>query len=336
MKRIATLLLSICSSVLAMAQMMPDSTVQIVAYWDKGDKFSYDCATAQYVVDADGNKTAEYASSETRTFEVIGADESGYMVRLSYSDVFSPTPVPYFNSDQVRKMAEALTITFKTDEMGTLVGIVDDKESFDGYTSLVSSLLENVWKTNKKELNGLTKTQFIENMKAALCNRESMMVSMVGEFSPLLMFHGCRLDTTSVYSMPQTFTNVMESDKPFQLDTQFWVDQELTDSTFVVLRTSAYGNEEDLAPVVMEHAVKLARLALDSAGVPYEESELIEVAGKSVKEEVISATFHEYTTTQIHMETGWPICWYSTREIAVSTVKGNKKTVVEKSIQLNL
>lgn len=40
MKRTVISLFAICASVFAGAQMMPDSTVQIVAYWSKGDKIS--------------------------------------------------------------------------------------------------------------------------------------------------------------------------------------------------------------------------------------------------------------------------------------------------------
>lgn len=51
MKRTVISLFAICASVFAGAQMMPDSTVQIVAYWSKGDKISYDCASTQYVIE---------------------------------------------------------------------------------------------------------------------------------------------------------------------------------------------------------------------------------------------------------------------------------------------
>ena len=74
MKKTAIFLLAICCSVFAKAQMMPDSTVQVVAYWSKGDVISYDCAVTQYTIEADGTKKADYSSSETRTSVVIRTD----------------------------------------------------------------------------------------------------------------------------------------------------------------------------------------------------------------------------------------------------------------------
>lgn len=78
-----------------------------------------------------------------------------------------------------------------------------------------------------------------------------------------------------------------------EIETEFWVDEKLTDSTSVVLRTDAFADNEKM-----------------------------------------ETTVEEYSTEQIHLGTGWPICWYSTRETVVSTVEGKKETVIEKSVRI--
>lgn len=335
MKKTAIFLLAICCSVFAEAQMMPDSTVQVVAYWSKGDVISYDCAVTQYTIEADGTKKADYSSSETRTIEVIDADGSSYTLRLSYSDVFSPNPIKYLSSDQVNKLSEALTVTFKTNEFGTFAGIVDDDEAFDTYVKLVESIIDNAWKANKKELKGISREQFTESMKAPLCNKESMFAAVVSDFAPLLTFHGSRLDTAEVYSFPQIFTNLFGSETPLELDTQFWVDEKLTDSTCVVIRTDAYADYETLKPMVRDYSIKVAKAALESTGTEFDENEIADEIDKQMAEESVNVTFDEYTTIQIHLGTGWPVCWYSTREVVSTSEQAEKTAIIEKSVELH-
>ena len=40
------------------AQMMPDSTVQVVAYWEVGDQMEYIYTEHKYEIDADGRREA--------------------------------------------------------------------------------------------------------------------------------------------------------------------------------------------------------------------------------------------------------------------------------------
>lgn len=335
MKKAFCIILAIASCTFAKAQMMPDSTVQIVAYWEKGDQISYDCASSQYVIDADGTKTVKEATSETRTFEVIDADEDGYTIRVSYSDVFSPAPVEYMTNEQMKELSEAITVTFKTDQLGTFKGIVDDEESFNAYTRMVDTIMDNVWDSNKKELKGISKEKFLEPYREAFTNKESMLIAMMSEVTPLLMFHGCRLDTTQVYTYPQTFNNMFNPDEPLQLDTQFWVDEKLTDETSAVIRTDAAAGAEMLLPMVKESTLKVVKASMEAAGVEYDEAELAAEADKTFAENGASVSFEEYTTIEVHLATGWPICWYSTREVTTAGIDKAQTVIIEKSVELH-
>lgn len=179
MKKTAIFLLAICCSVFAEAQMMPDSTVQVVAYWSKGDVISYDCAVTQYTIEADGTKKADYSSSETRTIEVIDADDSSYTLRLSYADY------------------------------------------------------------------------------------------------------------------------------------------------------------EILKPMVRDYSIKVAKAALESTGTEFDENEIADEIDKQMAEESVNVTFDEYTTIQIHLGTGWPVCWYSTREVVSTSEQAEKTVIIEKSVELH-
>ena len=67
---------------LASAQMMPDSTVQVCAYWNKGDRAVYECKSTTVKIEQDGTETTSNAASETRIFEVIDETEKSYIINL--------------------------------------------------------------------------------------------------------------------------------------------------------------------------------------------------------------------------------------------------------------
>ena len=89
MKKLIAAAFAACLSLSALAQMMPDSTFQVVAYWSKGDKISYQCTDRTVKKTPDGQEEVQNSSSEVRTFEVIDQTDTTYTLRLTYSDVFS-------------------------------------------------------------------------------------------------------------------------------------------------------------------------------------------------------------------------------------------------------
>ncbi len=64
----------------ANAQLMPDSTVQITAYWQKGDQMTYDYRSTECLVE-DGDTVRLRSYSDIRTIEVIDATPTRYTLR---------------------------------------------------------------------------------------------------------------------------------------------------------------------------------------------------------------------------------------------------------------
>lgn len=335
MKKIFLSVISLAACFCASAQMMPDSTVQVVAYWAKGDKISYECKTTEYEIDEAGTKTVKSASSETRVFDVLDADENGYKLRLSYEDVFSPSKVPYLTDEQMKELNENMSLTFKTDEFGTDIEVIDDAEAFGSFEKMVDEICEGAWKENKALLKkATTKEQYFSSMKSMLCNKEYIHAALLADFSPMLMFHGARLDTSEVYTFPQSFLNLLNSGGSMEVETQFWVDEKLTDTTSVVLCSDAYIDSEKMAPVMKASLLNMMKSTLEGLGQEYNEAECLAAIEEQIESTKMETTFEEYTSEQIHLGTGWPICWYSTREVVMSTIQGEKKTVIEKSVEL--
>ena len=114
MKRFLFAVLSAFLPFLAFGQMMPDSTVQVCAYWQKGDRAVYECKSTTVTIDKDGNEKTTQASSETRIFDVIDETEHSYVLQTSYRDVFSSDMSLSVGADVLSKVAEGIVIKTQT------------------------------------------------------------------------------------------------------------------------------------------------------------------------------------------------------------------------------
>ena len=105
------LLLSFSAALLAAAslsaQMMPDSTVQVVAYWEVGDKIDYTMTERVYRMDEEGNETQTSSVSEALHFEVTEATDSTYTLRVRV--------------DERSGGEEELTLRILTSNLGTFL-----------------------------------------------------------------------------------------------------------------------------------------------------------------------------------------------------------------------
>lgn len=72
------------------AQMMPDSTVRIIARWEVGDRMDYTLLERSYSFDADHNETRISSSSRTLRFEVVAETDSTYTLVLRQDDLPDP------------------------------------------------------------------------------------------------------------------------------------------------------------------------------------------------------------------------------------------------------
>ena len=74
MKRSILLLFSFFACLIsASAQMMPDSTVQVIAYWEVGDKYNYQVEDSKYKVKNGTDTTDVERAAHLLTLEIVDA-----------------------------------------------------------------------------------------------------------------------------------------------------------------------------------------------------------------------------------------------------------------------
>ena len=104
-------------SVSSHAQMPSDSLVQLVAYWELGDKFSYNTSTTKSQIVGKDTTVVEHETDIT-TYEVVAADDKMYRLRYTTSNESSNNPLYAPVYDVIHKLTALSPIEFETDELG--------------------------------------------------------------------------------------------------------------------------------------------------------------------------------------------------------------------------
>lgn len=320
---------------LASAQMMPDSTVQVCAYWHKGDQVEYKCKSTTVKIEKDGTETTTSESSETRVFEVLDETEKSYILQTSYKDVFSSDLSLDVGAEVVCKAAEEIVIQTQTDEFGTVQDIVNLDELTEAMKRTVPLSIDAVLaKYDKKAIKalGMTRQGLIDTYTDLVCRPENIVKACLDDVVPLLFYHGSRLRLDQEYSIKQELNSPFpNSTGKLPIDLHFWVDEEQSDSSFVLIRSYFKVDSDALMPFLRESMLAATKTAL-SAKLSLDELE--KEIDKGIDESHMQATMEQFTETEIHLGSGWTTQWWSKRRITLTTDNGETQTVEEKEVTI--
>ena len=313
--------------------MMPDSTVQVCAYWHKGDRAVYECKSSTVKIEQDGTETTSKAASETRIFEVIDETEKSYILQTSYKDVFSSDLSLSVGAAVLSQVAEGIVIQTQTNEFGTVQNVVNLEELTDAMKRTiplsVDAVLAKHDKKTQKEL-GLTRQGLIDTYTDLVCRPETIVSACLEDVAPMLQYHGARLRLDQEYSITQELNSPLPNTTgQLPIDMHFWVDEELTDSTHVLIRSYFKVDSDALMPFLRESVLAATKAVLPE-DQPLDEME--KEIDKGIAESHMQATMEQFTATEIHLASGWTTQWWSKRRVTITTDEGETQTVEEKEV----
>lgn len=133
------------------AQIMPDSTVQICAYWTPGDKYAYQAVEEKLKIDEKGDTTLVNRESEVRTFEVLSQTKDKYLIRLTYSDYESMDEEDQLINDVTVKASGLSVVEFETTETGEFIGVTNLDDLVRQGKKAVKPVMEALWERMGEE-----------------------------------------------------------------------------------------------------------------------------------------------------------------------------------------
>lgn len=312
----------------AQAQIMPDSTVQICAYWTPGDKYTYRAEEEKFKVDEKGDTTLVHRQSELRTFEIVSQTKDRYRIRLTYGAYKTTDEEEQRMTDAITAAVGPCIVEFETDETGTQLGITNlDALVAQGKAS-AKPALDAMWKgMDAKERKGVPKKK-LEQFLIRKFSDPSVMVNAVNDdLGRMFFFHGARLDTTQVYEFEETFAPLLGGDS-LRGKTQFWVDSKLTDKYSAVCNTyTEADSKETVISALMQNLQELS----GKKELPQELRDSL-AAGMSG----LRVAFKQYSSEEIHLDTGWPLHLYFEKTVT-ATGDGSEKqaqTVIRRTLDI--
>lgn len=125
-----------------------DSTVQVITYWDKHEKMTYDIATSKAKVKGIDTIFTQKANFKV-DIEVLDSTATSYTVQWKYKDYVSLLSDE--SAELLANLYNGLTIKFTTDELGTFDKLLNWKEIKEHNERVFSELKG---KTNSQEILG--------------------------------------------------------------------------------------------------------------------------------------------------------------------------------------
>ena len=307
----------------AFAQMLPDSTVQVVAYWELGDKQKYQLESAKYTI-AQGDTTVVEATAQILEFEVVAADEEkGYRVKMTSLETQCTDPVKMAVEEAMQKHLGPVAYYFETGPNGEFLRVLP----LEGLEEQKEAIAQSVVEAVKEKYPAAAEVDLLPLIRQALSS-EAVVLTITGQLTPLFMYHGNRFDMGEEFPVEDEIPAVI-GDGTLKMVGSFWVDEELTDEYSVVLRMYKEADQDQTRPLlgsILDNLVQSMALTPEDA----------DEAQAAVNEALLSSkmSVEDYLSEEIHLGTGWPIDWHFSREVLVDIEGERQDQVVETNIRI--
>ena len=324
MKRLIPLLAGLFAGILpAFAQMLPDSTVQVVAYWELGDKQKYQVESNKYRI-AQGDTTIMEKSAEILEFEVVAADdEKGYRVKVTSLETQYSDPTKEAIAEAMEEQLSSTAYYFETDPHGGFLRVLP----VEGLEEKQEALAQAVWEAVKKKSPAAAQLNMLPLIRQTL-TPESVALTATGEIAPLFMYHGNRFDMGKEFPIEDEIPALI-GNGTLKMTGSFWVDEDLTDDYSVVLRMFKEADQEQLRPLIEGILGSLVQSMAPSPEDSDEAQAAIQDAFQGARMTVEDSLYEE-----IHLGTGWPIDYTFTRETFIEVEGQQQRQLVETNVRI--
>lgn len=280
-----------------------DSTVNVVAYWDKGEKQDYTIIKTRTKIENGDTTSVESVRYEVE-LSVVDSTANSYTMQWIYKDVISDNKNPFVA--HANKTVKGLKILYSTDEMGVYKEILNWEEinqymqkQYDLYRDLVKSDPEMV--------------DFVNKSQAIYANKSLLEASGFKEIKQFHNFYGGAFKLGEIVKA-EVETSSPFSSEPVMADLSVLLSGIDTENSFYVMESLHSINQEQLGNMAF-NAVKQIGEGLD-VDLPK-------------REDFVGLSNETYIVSSIH-HWGWIL--YS--ELTTTVNVGNATNIDECSIEL--
>jgi hypothetical protein len=279
-----------------------DSTVQVVAYWSKLDKQSYNVSYEKLKIKSNDTVSKELMKYDVDV-KVIDSTTHSYTTEWFYKNFTIDT-----DNELVKKLTSLsndISVMIKTDEFGAFVEIVNWKDVRDYLTKVTEKL--------KEELKSVPNyKKIIENVMNVYSSKESIEANAIKDAVQFYSFHGVK------YKLGEEINGTLEvannfGGKPFETDVTYSLDEINSEDGNSIIRMKQIVNSEQLTNETYNY---LKRTGTFGNNIPD-------------RKDFPLLTNVTSTASRIHGETGWIIYSIETKEITAKETINIEKRIIE-------
>lgn len=227
---------------------MPDSTVQVISYWDKGEKQIYSITSEEYKVKAGDTTSREvmHYDVEVTVTEVL---DSSITVEWIYRNMQSDSKKPIMQ--KILNATKDMRVVFKTDELGVFREVINWEEVSDYIRKATADL--------RKEYSNIPEmTEVINQIEATYGSRKAIESAGIADIQQFHTFHGARYKLGEVLQGTIQVPNILGKD-PFDSDFSLYLDEINEAENTYVMRASQEINKEQLTEATLLYLTTLSK-----------------------------------------------------------------------------
>jgi len=289
MKYILGVLLLFISHNLSAQINTKDSSVQVISYWDLGEKQSYDISlqTIKY-------READTLSNELLTYtvdvSVVDSTEDSYIIQWRYynyqTNSSNPILAKFFTA------ADDITVEIELDELGAIKGV----NNWEEVSAYMAKSLDEL-KTELNSIPGLDK--IFEQMESMYSTKESIEASAIQDAQQFHNFHGAAYKLGEILEGEILTPNLYYPEQPFDTKITVSLDEINAEDWNYVVRSSQEVDVDQLTETTFNY---LSKLSENMGQTPLKREDMKSVSHKT------------FTASRIH-NTGWVIYSILTKEV---------------------
>lgn len=280
---------------------MADSSVQVISYWSIGDQQSFDITYERYKVkgeDTTGRMMIAYEVDVT----IKDSTEDTYTVEWFYKNYQVDTDNPLVK--KIMKASDNISVLIKTDELGSVIEVVNWKE--------VQAYMEKAMAPLREELKDIPMgKQIIDQSMMLYSSKAAIEANAIKDAIQFSAFHGAGYTLNEELSGEMQFANNMGGE-PFDAVVNISLDEINEEDDNFVLRMYQSINSEQLTKATYDY---LAKIGTFGDKMP-------------TLEEFPPLANEIWTASRIHGSTGWPIFSVETKEVSGEGVVNVEERII--------
>lgn len=227
---------------------MADSTVQVITYWETGEKQDYVVSVEKINL-----KDADTTSREMTTYEVevtvLNSGKDFYTIQWLYKNIQTDNPNPIFQ--KLMKITNGMKVIFKTDEVGTFLEVVNYKE-INEYTQKAILSLKNDF----REIPEMEKV--LNQAEATFSTKEAIETVCIKDIHQFHTFHGAKYTLGEILEGKTKAPNVYGSE-PFDADITVYLDEINEPDDTYVMRAIQEIDKDQLTNATLDYLTTMAK-----------------------------------------------------------------------------